>query len=288
VTVATRRLKTVLKPIAEHIFSIWFWIRWESFRKPPFSRNYYGYKCAYWPGDTLIYQLNKGYSYERDTIASAIKDLPTDAVIFDIGSNIGLIALALARQIPNSQIYCFEPSPHAYGCLTQTVNQNKLDQRIRLNNIALSDQLGEVEFFIHGKTAASGDGLKDTGRAGAAKVIRVPATTLDSFVEKNGIGRLDLLKIDTEGAELYIFRGAIAVINKFRPRIIFEASPLNVKAYGITVNDVYDFVMSLNYFIETVKGEEVSDASSFVRFATQGRDFVAIPTKTEIIDRKEQ
>ncbi len=66
-----------------------------------------------------------------------------------------------------------------------------------------------MEFFVHSPRDSSGDGLKDTQRAGPTQKICVPATTLDAYVAQKEIERLDLIKIDTEGAELHVVRGAV-------------------------------------------------------------------------------
>jgi FkbM family methyltransferase len=271
-------VKTILRNIHNWAFRIWFHLRWEVLRRPPFFTKYYGYKLVYERGDGLISYVANGWGYEPRTIACALNGLPPAAVIVDIGSNIGLITLAIARRVPQARVHCFEPSPHPYKCLSQTISRNELDQRITLNNMALSIRKGTMDFFVHDPKLAAGDGLKDTGRAGAAQVIKVPVSTLDDYVKEKKIDRLDLIKIDTEGAELYVLQGGISTIKTLHPKIIFEASPLNVGTYNIKLTDVFTLITELDYKIKTVNGEKVDLPSDFVRAAEAGNDFAAYYT----------
>jgi len=273
-----RILPGILKFIIRRIFWLFFQIRWEFLRKPPYKIKYYGYNVVYMPGDSLISRFWKGYEYEPDVLACVLRILPPDAVFFDVGANIGLFTVAVARNCPASRIHCFEPSPTPRQCLHQTIIQNELIDRITLNEMALSSKSGVSEFFIHDDLRhASGDGFKDTGIAGATHTIRVPVTTLDNYVQETKIDRLDLIKIDTEGMELNVLRGGLNSIATLRPKIIFEAIPSFAAMYGISMEDIFMFLKNHNYCLQMLQGD-VLDRVSFLEINSSGvSNFLAIP-----------
>ncbi len=270
------RFRAPYRRLRRALSRTYFHLRWEALRRPPYHVSYYGYRLAYEPGDALVSRLAQGEAYEPEVIACALAGLPRDAIVFDVGANIGLVALAVARHIPQGHLYCFEPSPHPQRCLARTIADNALAQRITLCNMAVSHTVGEQEFSVHDPKDASGDGLRDTGRAGAARPIRVPVTTLDTYVAAQEIKQLDLLKIDTEGAELDVLRGATSTIRRFRPRIIFEAWPANVAAYGIDIKEVFAFLQEQGYRVMTLAREEL-DVRAFVRYTASTAEFLALP-----------
>lgn len=262
--------------IKRPIFYRFFVLRWEIFRKPPFHFDCYGYKVYYRPKDGLVYHVGGTGSFEKDVIECCIKLLPEGAVVFDVGANIGLITLPLARLLPQARFHCFEPSPYPYKYFERTIKENNLHVRIKLNKIALYEKEGSLKFYLHEYKDASGDGLKDTHRAGKTRPINITVTTIDKYVKDNNIKKVDLIKIDIEGAELYTLKGGVKTIRKFSPKIIFEAWPKNLEAYHLNVKDLYQFFCKINYRIYTIKGN-LLDEEYFIKMTQREANYLAIP-----------
>lgn len=264
--------------IKRPFFYRFFVLRWELYRKPPFFFHYFGYKVFYKPKDGLVYHVGSTGSFEKEVIGCCRKFLPDKAIVFDVGANIGLITLPLARLLPQAIFHCFEPSPYPYGFFKKTIKENKLKHRVKLNKFGLYEKKSKLKFYIHNFKDASSDGIRDTHRAGKTSPILVNVTTLDRYVADNKIKRVDLIKIDIEGSELYVLRGAIKTIRRFNPKIIFEAWPKNLEAYGLKVQDLYRFFNKIGYQIYTLKGKRLGE-KAFIQSTQKEANYMASPIK---------
>ena len=219
-------------------------------------RNYFGYKLFYScsrNGTGIINHIMCGRTYEQETCDFIKKSLDNveNPGFVDIGANIGLISIYMLKKIPKIKIYAFEPSPHQNMLFEKTIKENYLEDKIKLFKVALGEEDGEATFFAHNSANCSGDGFKDTGRGGNTKEIKVETTSLDSWCNKNNSPKIDLIKIDTEGAELYILMGAKEAIIKNSPIIFFEMQEVNYKVYGYNWVDILNFFNTVGYSIYT-------------------------------------
>ena len=150
------------------------------------------------------------------------------SVFFDIGANIGYYSILGCNVNSQLTTYAFEPALGARTYLTENVKINKLDHQIFVEAYALMDSPGEIDFFeIRNKKYPaiynlSGEHNIGTKTYKLATKIRVQATTLDAYVADRTIETLDLIKLDTEGAECYILKGASKTIEHYQPIIICE------------------------------------------------------------------
>jgi FkbM family methyltransferase len=259
---------------------ILFRCRWELLRPQPFQARYFGYRLVYEPNDHLVSRYAAVGTYEEEVIAFLKRAMRPDSVVFDIGANIGMFALAVARIAPNASIHCFEPSPIPRRCLQLSIELNDLSSRVWVNPSAVGADEGEKYFCLHAKGESAFDGLHDTGRADAVQTIRVPVTTIDAYVTKAGLARLDLMKIDTEGAEIFVLQGARQTLHAFRPVIIFEANRLNFESYKIHPQELERLLHVAGYHIVTISGKSVK-YNSLQAAMENGEEFAAIPDFAE-------
>ncbi|GIW05600.1 MAG: hypothetical protein KatS3mg060_0405 [Dehalococcoidia bacterium] len=257
---AVRRLKRLV-----------FKARWEWFRSPPYWARSDGLWILYTKGDSLVEQLSAGGRHEPETVRTMVSALPPGGVAVDVGSNIGLIAMAVARSCPSSVVHCFEPSPQPYEYCVRSVQRNGLSDRVVVNNCALYESRGRLPFVLHEQHRSVGNGLRDTGRGGRiVDVVEVETITLDEYADEKGLERIDVVKVDAEGAELAILRGSERVINELRPVIIFEAHPTNAAAYGVDTGELFAVLSRSGYRIFTLGGAEVREAATLVRLGGLG------------------
>jgi len=132
------------------------------------------------------------------------------------GANVGQTALRYAAQYPHAVIHSFEPTPATFRKLSRNVANQ---QRIVPYEMALSDSEGETEFFTSDHDV-SNSMLAEPGED--RDRIRVKCTTLDRFCHDHDIERIDLLKLDAEGIEPQILRGAPHVFERMRPRVVIS------------------------------------------------------------------
>ena len=154
----------------------------------------------------------------------------------DIGANIGFTTVPVAR----AGITCiaFEPDPRNFGFLQRNVQESGVADKVTLYNTALYDRSCQLHFEIsdwnHGdhrirKSEDAPDGVIGEKRR---KVITVNAETLDSMVSVDDLQRPIGIKIDTEGAEVNIFRGGENVISK-ADFVIFEYYPYMMRRLDV-------------------------------------------------------
>ena len=145
-------------------------------------------------------------------------DLNGDKVqALDIGGHIGCFSLAFAQLHPEALVQTFEASPSTYACTRRNVDDNGLADRVMVENIAVSDSNGTLAFADNG----GGSGLNGVTAPAGTAVIDVPCITFADAVAHAG-GQVDVVKIDTEGAEYDIVLGSEPTDWKDVQRVVLE------------------------------------------------------------------
>ena len=166
-----------------------------------------------------------------------------DGPIVDVGANIGLVSLLLARRFPNRDIHAFEPNPTTFETLEANIARNGAN-RVSCHRYAVSDADGTV-LFDNNPVAR---GTASISRDGGGHAAEVPATTLDSFVAKHAITAIGLLKIDVEGYETLVLRGSQHVLSVIRPSAIyFEVCPALTERAGFDAADPARMLLEAGY-----------------------------------------
>lgn len=171
-----------------------------------------------------------------------------DWVFFDVGANIGyysMIVSAVSRG--RARVYAFEPLASNFHLLVRNKNLNDF-HRLTPVRLALSDQAGEADFFVP-PLSCSGVGRIVDGPTHDPNgyVDRVRTTTLDAFVARHDVQRMDFLKIDVEGAELRVLRGGSESLRRFRPVIMIEIFPQGLASLRTSARELLDAIHALGY-----------------------------------------
>jgi|SRR5215469_4636253 len=143
-----------------------------------------------------------------------LQAVPDARVIFDVGANVGQTARTYRRLFPSSQIWSFEPFPSTYESLCHSLS----DSRFHPVPLALSDQHGNATLNI-GSVSITNSLLRRESDTG--KTVQVRTDTIDHFCSQNGIELIDILKVDVEGAESRVFRGAQNMFSRGAIRSVF-------------------------------------------------------------------
>jgi FkbM family methyltransferase len=143
------------------------------------------------------------------------------AVVIDCGANQGIYTCAFGALVgPHGRVYAFEPQAYAAEALHHNARLNGF-AHVSIEQVAISNANDTATLDVsHGPVVASI--LKDMG---GIKTISVPTLSLTSFAERVDLRRLDLIKMDIEGAEYDALVGAIPIIVRFKPTIVLEATP---------------------------------------------------------------
>ena len=211
--------------------------------------------------------------------------LADDAVIFDAGANIGSMAFRFAEQAPRGHVYAFEPTDFAYGKLLNNLALNPhLAKRITPVQLFLSDRTkSDHEIQAYASWKVDGSALNTHPLHGGAikSAPSVPAVTLDDYCLTNRIQRVDLIKIDTDGHEFNILRGARRIVEKHRPYIIFEIGLYELKEHDIEFEQIYKYFTGYDYDLLNAKnGRQVTLENFSDQIPKRSTtDIVAVPLK---------
>jgi FkbM family methyltransferase len=178
------------------------------------------------PHDTYFTDLQNDQPFADEVTALLGRIVGEDWVSVDVGANIGLVSLALSILAPKGRIYSFEPMPRTAAHLRANVGT----RNVEVHEIALGAAKKDLQFFDNAEftpgslvidaAAPLMRGALD-GKPPEA-FVRVQGTTLDEFVKQHALERLDLIKIDAEGFDVDVLRGAKGVLDRFHPCVIME------------------------------------------------------------------
>lgn len=173
--------------------------------------------------------FNGPASYEPRTTRFIMARVARGQTFVDVGANVGYFSLLAASRVGREgRVYAFEPNTNLHGDFMRSVRLNGFDERVRLTGVALSGADSErVDFFISLAEANTGlstltpyEGHLASGALSLTHKISVPARTLDSWRREAGVARIDVLKIDVEGAEEMVLDGMPDTLRDAPPRYI--------------------------------------------------------------------
>ncbi len=162
-------------------------------------------------------------------------------VFLDIGAHIGSVTGAVTKRSPGTKVIAFEAVPEK----TELLRKKFPD--VTIHHCAVSNSSGEVTFYISlEKSSYSSLDNKLAANSGKTRAITVKAYRLD---EMNIEGKVDIIKVDVEGAEQGVFEGGQALIKKNLPLIFFESGPGDHPHLGFTKAGIWSLFDALGYGI---------------------------------------
>lgn len=150
-------------------------------------------------------------------------ELPLEGrTVYDVGAWEGTTALALARRVgPSGSVWAFEPNPTAAAKLRRNLGLNAVTN-VSLLDVAVGDCTREVELSFQRNATGRAQVLFEPDDRRRGLHVRVPMATLDELREQRGLPPPHLIKIDVEGAEREVLRGARRTIAAHRPDLLLE------------------------------------------------------------------
>jgi FkbM family methyltransferase len=168
----------------------------------------------------------------EDFVLSAMQRLvrPGDTV-FDAGANIGLCVRFLIQRFGASKVIAFEPMRGNQSLLNQNIHLGNLADRVQILEVALADFDGRAEFQTDDMSSASGtldvvsggeacQGRKQYGLPALIETVNV--ARLDTLIESGRLSTPNVIKVDVEGAEERLLRGAIRTLETHSPGLVIE------------------------------------------------------------------
>jgi FkbM family methyltransferase len=246
------------------------------------SFPYYGEK-VFFPKDSFLFELacDQGV-YEHANVRLLLSLVKPGTCYFDVGANIGLMALPVLRTIPECRVVSFEPSPATVPFLMKTVKNSSFSSRWQVINEAVGKEDGELDFHVARAGLGAFDGFYRTGRIGAeSDTVKVRVTTIDAVWEKLGRPEISVMKIDVEGAEVEALLGAERCIATAKPYLLVEWNQSNSSAAGKTPEDMLKVAGDLNYTVYcTPYMVPVTNSSEMSAQMLFSEDFLLVPKVT--------
>ena len=206
------------------------------------------------------------------------KLLVPGAVCIDVGASAGeMTMLASARVGGKGEVHSFEPLDGPFRLLHAAVRLGGLSN-VRLNQSLLAEQPGILTIYQHPASAESS--VSKAWRTNAELVaIERPATSLDAYWTSVGSGRaVDLIKIDVEGFELPVLRGAASVLRSYHPQLILEIADgeRRVAAFGYSLDDLMRFLGELGYGFAVPRGFRVDRVATSADLRKSDTDMLCV------------
>jgi FkbM family methyltransferase len=226
----------------------------------------------------LPFAIGKNEVYDRSTQKIISSHCKQDSVCIDVGANEGKILNWMINTAPLAKHYAFEPIPSLYDQL-----KSKFANQAIISSIALSNQKGISHFnLVTTNTALSGLKKRPYKNSHQEETIEVVTDLLDNMI--NEFEKISLIKIDVEGGEWNVLKGASKTIRHSKPIILFECGKIGGELYGYAAPDIYQLFNELfEYRIYTLKGwlhakKELS-YPAFEKFYESGKEyfFLAAP-----------
>ncbi|HYH83501.1 MAG TPA: FkbM family methyltransferase [Longimicrobium sp.] len=190
-------------------------------------------------GDVAHFSFGTAYyqrrGYERETVELMARVVRPGGTVVDVGANHGFFTVLLALLVgEGGRVEALEPNPVVAAALDEVLGRNGVAERVSVHPLALCDRAdGTAEFFV--AVSEVNDGLSSLLVSPAAlehgvisrdHSIQVRTDTFDAFAGRLGLGRVDLVKIDVEGAEAMVVRGMAGTLAVAPPRrIVCETVP---------------------------------------------------------------
>jgi FkbM family methyltransferase len=197
--------------------------------------------------------------YEASVWRAVMAELRPGDTFVDVGAFIGLYAIAVALRLKGTgRVIAFEPDDRSYSLLQEHVRLNRLEDQVELHEVSVSDKDGRCHFLADGSSEAR---FVSSDREHTAVVKRT--VRLDSVLAEK---RIDLLKIDVEGYEEMVLRGAQNLLHapSFRPRSVFiEVHPYAWTSSGTTSDGLLGLLDDAGYRVQTIEGNPVRSIESY-------------------------
>jgi FkbM family methyltransferase len=201
-------------------------------------------------------------SYATDPAVRLSRSLlrPGD-IVFDVGANIGLWAMGAAHRVASQgMVHAFEPAPANYRRLCHHARFNALAQ-IRCRQLAVSNCSGKATFYESGTDNSGLGSLAQRGESESA--IEVETVTLDGYCQSEKIQRVDFIKVDVEGGESLVFRGATGLLSRpDAPILMFEASEDLAVRFGSSTASLKLFLAECGYEFFRPRGSKMEAVRS--------------------------
>jgi len=204
------------------------------------------------PADMIGRQILFGNVWQPEVWQSISDGLSTGGVFLDVGAHIGYETLKASVKVgPSGRVISFEPNPHTLRELRANIAASHATN-VTVEPIACTDIEQTLKLYDSTSEGNSGSSSLSLANADEAKMGTLPSYTvkgrpIDDVVRELGLSRLDVIKVDVEGAEYLVLRGAQKTLRRFHPKLVMEVVPFQLANMNTSVEDLLLFIRELGY-----------------------------------------
>ena len=196
--------------------------------------------------------------YEESTVRWFRQRLRPGMVVLDIGAHVGQYSLIAAAAVgPSGRVHSFEPNPVSYRRLCANLEMNGFVYATA-HQLAVSDARGEAALFVPDHDNLGEATLQDN--SGRGNRVMVDCVTIDQWAQTADLGtpaRIDLMKIDVQGLEGKVLKGAQEVLTRFRPVIICEFEERFLRDIGTSSVELKRRLVKMGYSVHRIVGSDL-------------------------------
>jgi FkbM family methyltransferase len=181
--------------------------------------------------------------YESTSSALIKAHLRRGGVFIDVGANIGYFSLLASTQVgPTGRVLALEPVPRTRSRLLENVQLNNFKQ-CQVFDVAASNENGHCDMYVGPLTHSGVSSLRRIDDA--SEKVRVATSRLDTLLDIDR--KVDMVKIDVEGAECHALEGMVGILERSRPDLVLEITTAFLEGLGRNVSDIDSLLKQFNY-----------------------------------------
>ena len=191
--------------------------------------------------------------YRRDHLKRALlKIVHNGDTCVEVGANVGQYTPHLSYLAGTSgRVIAFEPIEENLKELRQRITKRQIFDTIKVEPVALGDRTGKTKIYLPENAGAMASLARHDNIHWQPfkhiKEMEIPLETLDNYTSAKAFSRLDIIKIDVEGAECLFFKGAMQSIKKFHPVIVIEILEIMNKIFNWTPQQTFELLKTEGY-----------------------------------------
>lgn len=195
--------------------------------------------------------FEKGF-YEKETVDVIRALLGPGSIFFDVGAHVGQYTLTASSIVGETgQVHSFEPDPNTFRWLTANTSLNRLNN-VHLNQLAVCDDNAIKQLFLATAHDVGSNSLSPPLNY-SGNCFAVRCTTLNDYVKKKQIPRIDLIKMDIEGAEYAALMGTSEILRRSdKPMLLIEFEELRQQSFGSSCAKLASLLREYDYSLYRV------------------------------------
>lgn len=197
--------------------------------------------------------------------------------VLDIGAHHGLYTLLAARRVgPNGRVVAFEPSPRERRKLALNVCLNRC-VNVVIEQCALGSSDSDADFFLVDGIDTGCNSLRSPNVKDPTTVVHVRVKVLDTCLQSRDISRVDFIKMDVEGGEWDVLKGALGLLDRRpRPIVLCEVQDIRTKPWGYKGKEVIEFLRRRKFNWFRISADGALEAVDTQQADFDG-NFIAVP-----------